>query len=124
MDSPLPFILQLRCICETIFDTMLSAYISVLQAHRDQSTLAGRRGSVKRLSFDGLDQALKSSMDALEAFRKAEAQRKDGDVVCADKSVQEGLHLLYERYVLANLHLPSVMITLSQYWSRADCVQV
>jgi hypothetical protein len=32
-DSPLPFILQLCCVCETVFDVMLSAYIHALNAY-------------------------------------------------------------------------------------------
>lgn len=79
---------------------MLSAYISALNAYHDRSALTGKREGVKRPSFDGWDQALKSAEDALATFRKAEAQRKDGDVDSADMSVQEGLSLLHERYYL------------------------
>jgi len=79
---------------------LLSAYISALSAYRDQSTSTGKREGVKRLrpSFDNWDQAIKFAEDALETFRKAETQRKDGDVDSADTSVLEGLHLLHERY--------------------------
>ena len=55
---------------------------------------------MKRPSFDGWDQALKLAEDALETFRKAETQRKDGNVDSADASVLEGLRLLHERYYL------------------------
>lgn len=92
-DTTLPFVLQLRGICETIFDTMLSAYISALYACRDRSALARKQ---KRPSLDGWDQALKSAEDALATFRKAETQRKDGNVDSADMSVSEGLRLLHE----------------------------
>lgn len=95
-DTPLPFILQLRCVCETIFDTMLSAYIFALRAYRDRSGSTDKREGVKRPSFDGWDQALKFAEDALETFRNAETQRKDGDVDSADASVLEGLRLLHE----------------------------
>jgi len=50
-ESPLPFILQLRSICETIFDTMLNAYISALSAYRDRSP-QGSAGKLKKPDFN------------------------------------------------------------------------
>ena len=55
---------------------------------------------MKRPSLDGWGQALKSAEDALATFRKAETQRKDGNVDSADMSVLDGLRLLHERYYL------------------------
>jgi hypothetical protein len=101
-DTALPFILQLRCICETIFDIMLSAYVSALNAYHDRSASTGKH--MKGPSLDGWDQALESAKDALATFRKAGTQRKDGSVDSADLSVLEGLRLLHERY---RLHQPS-----------------
>lgn len=103
-ESSLPFILQLRCICETIFDAMLSAYISALTAYRERSVSTGEREGVKRPSLDGWDRALMLAEDALETFRKAETQRKNGRVEFADMSVMEGLRLLHERYDLQIFH--------------------
>jgi len=95
METPLPFILQLRCICETIFDIMLNAYISALIAYHNRSTSMRKREGVKRPSLDGWDRALKFAKDALATFRQAENQRKDGNVDSADLSVVEGLRLLH-----------------------------
>jgi len=75
---------------------MLIAYTSALNAYHDRSALAGKREGVKKPSFDGWDQALKFAEDALATFRKAETQRKDGNVDSADMSVLEGLRLLHE----------------------------
>jgi len=94
--NPLPFILQLRCVCEMIFDTMLNAYISALSAYRHRSASTGERKGLKRPSTDGLDQALKFAEDALKKFRTADSQRKDGNIDSADTSVLEGFHLLHE----------------------------
>jgi hypothetical protein len=57
MDSSLPFILQLRCVCETIFDVMLSAYIAGLKAYHDQSNDRGKQQVLQRPSFDAWDRA-------------------------------------------------------------------
>lgn len=108
-ETHLPFILRLRCICETVFDIMLNAYISALQAYHDRSALAGKRKGVQRPSFDGWDQALKLAHDALATFRKAETQRAKGDIKSADVSVQEGLRLLDERYFCITFCLPSAI---------------
>jgi len=46
-ETPLPFILQLRCVCETIFDVMLQAYISDLKAYHERSASASKREEAK-----------------------------------------------------------------------------
>jgi hypothetical protein len=83
-----------------IFDIMLNAYIFALSAYSDRSASTGNLEGVKRPSFDGWDRALMFAEDALETFRKAETQRKDGNVDSADTSVLEGLRLLHERCYL------------------------
>jgi len=95
-ETPLPFIIQLRRICETVFDTMLNAYIFALRAYRNRSESTGLQEWVKRPSLDGWDSALRFAEDALATFRNAESQRKDGDVESADASVVEGLELLHK----------------------------
>lgn len=97
-ETSLPFILQLRCVCETIFDIMLTGYTSGLNAYHERSALTGKREGMKRPSLDGWDRALKSAEDALKTFREAESQRKDGVIDSADANVLKGMRLLRERY--------------------------
>jgi hypothetical protein len=52
-ETSLPFILHLRCVCETIFDVMLTGYTSGLNAYGKRSVLAGKREGLKRPSLDG-----------------------------------------------------------------------
>jgi hypothetical protein len=98
MMTALPFILQLRCACETIFDVMLSAYIAGLNAHYVRSKEMGRKEGSKRPSLDGWDTALQSAGCALAAFREAEVQREHGDLDSADATVDQGLLALHKRY--------------------------
>jgi hypothetical protein len=98
METSLPFILQLRCVCETIFDVMLSAYIAGLQAYYNRSEGKGKKLGSKRPRFDGWDRALQSATRALAAFRKAEGQRQAKDIDSADAIVEEALLALHERY--------------------------
>lgn len=99
-ETSLPFILHLRRVCETIFDTMLCAYLSSLQAYHERSKRRGEKQGSKRPSFDGWDVALKSAEDALATFRQAESQRQNGDLDSADTTVQEALRALQKRYCL------------------------
>jgi hypothetical protein len=98
METSLPFILQLRCVCETIFDVMLSAYIAGLRAYYKRSKYKGKEQSSKRPSFDGWDKALKSAEVAQTKFREAEGQRKAGDTTSSDGTVQVALDALQDRY--------------------------
>ncbi|KAM6489096.1 hypothetical protein JOM56_015508 [Amanita muscaria] len=96
MATTLPFILQLRCACETIFDIMLSAYIAGLKAYYIQSEENGRKQGSKIPSLDGWDRALQSADRALAGFREAAVQRKDGDLDSADATVDQALLALQE----------------------------
>ncbi|KAF9030342.1 hypothetical protein BDZ89DRAFT_949763 [Hymenopellis radicata] len=96
METTLPFILQLRCACETVFDIMLSAYIEGLKAYHVHSEEWGRKHGSKRPSLDGWDRALQSADRALAAFREAEVQRKDGDLDAADATTDQALLALQE----------------------------
>jgi len=94
MDTYLPFILQLRCVCETIFDVMLSAYIAGLKAYHNRSNDMGKREGSKRPSFDAWDRALQSAELAQTNFREAESQREGGDIASADVTVNGALAAL------------------------------
>jgi hypothetical protein len=95
-ETSLPFILQLRPACETVFDTMLCAYISGLRAYHTSNVDGESQGP----NFDEWDQALNSAEKALKIFREAESLRRNGDPGYADTSVQEALCALQERYYL------------------------
>jgi hypothetical protein len=98
METSLPFIIQLRSICETIFDVMLSAYITGLKAYCDRSEKRGREKGSKRPSLDQWNLALQTAERALTTFRDAEGQRKQGDPDAANSTVAEAVATLQERY--------------------------
>jgi len=98
METSLPFILQLRCVCETIFDVMLSAYIAGLKAYYNKSKNKREKQGSKRPSLDGWDKALQSADRAQEIFREAEDQRKDGHIDSADVTISKALVALQTRY--------------------------
>jgi hypothetical protein len=77
---------------------MLSAYIAGLQAYYNRSEDKGTQQGSKRPSLDGWEQAFQSAKCALAAFRKAEGQRKAGDIDSADATVEEALLALHVRY--------------------------
>ena len=83
MESSLPYILQLRCICEVIFDTMLCTYIAGLKACYNRSLEMEKKGW-KSMALDGWDQVLQSAECALAAFREAEGQCRDGVMTSND----------------------------------------
>ena len=120
-ENSLPFIIQLRCLCEMIFDTMLNGYISALNAYCDRSASKGDREGLKRPSLDGWEQALKLAEDALKTFRKADSQRKDGNIDSADTSVVDGFNLLRKRYYL---HLSISIISNSYSFSVRELYQL
>ncbi|KIL56849.1 hypothetical protein M378DRAFT_88746, partial [Amanita muscaria Koide BX008] len=125
MPTALPFILQLRCACETIFDIMLSAYIAGLKAYYIQSEENGRKQGSKIPSLDGWDRALQSADRALAGFREAAVQRKDGDLDSADATVDQALLALQERYKFySHLQSDQSFLTPSQYRSSADFLQI
>ncbi|KAF8313497.1 uncharacterized protein EI90DRAFT_2949824 [Cantharellus anzutake] len=94
METPLPWILRFRCICETIFDVMLSAYIAGLKAYNNRSLGKGKKWGLTDL--DEWDKPLQSAEDALVAFRKAEDLREGGDLDGADTTVDKALLALQE----------------------------
>jgi len=110
--TPLPFILDLRLACETVFDTMLCAYISGLTAYHGRSKVRGEKQGSKRPSFDKWDEALKSAQDALMICRTAESQRRNGDLDSADASVQEGICALQKSTgAVPTLYVSSLIMT-------------
>ncbi|KAF8219159.1 hypothetical protein L208DRAFT_1018685, partial [Tricholoma matsutake] len=101
MKTSLPFILQLPCAHEVIFDVMLSAYITGLKVYYSRSQEQGKKQGSKRPSLDGWNWALQSAEHALAAFREAEGQRKGEiptDLDSADATVDQALLALQERY--------------------------
>ncbi|KAF8329679.1 uncharacterized protein EI90DRAFT_3061538 [Cantharellus anzutake] len=93
METPLPWILQLRCVCETIFDVMLSGYIAGLKACYNQLKHKGKEDSK---SFDEWDRALRLAERAQATFREAEVLCEDGNIVSADVIADEALLALQE----------------------------
>ncbi|KIL56852.1 hypothetical protein M378DRAFT_16720 [Amanita muscaria Koide BX008] len=131
MPTALPFILQLRCACETIFDIMLSAYIAGLKAYYQseayyvQSEAKARELGLKRPSSDGWDRALQSADRALAGFREAEVQRKDDDLDSADATVEQALLALQERYKFySHLQSDQSFLTPPQYRSSAEFLRI
>lgn len=123
METSLPFILELRRVCDTVFDVMLSAYIAGLKAYHDQSKDKGEKQGSQRPSLDGWDKALQSAELAQKKFREAEGQRRSHDFVSADATSQGAFEALQTRYYF---HCTSDLsfLTLSQYRSGADYVQI
>ena len=76
---------------------MLSAYISGLAAYHQRSTVNGQKEGSKRPSLDGWDRAMKSAEYALAMFRKADDERRGGDVHSANTTVEEALFMLKDR---------------------------
>jgi hypothetical protein len=97
MTTTLPFILQLRCACEIVFDIMLSAYIAGLKAYHVRWGQMGRKQASKS-HLDGWDLALQVAGHALATFREAEVQREHGDLDSADANVHQALFALQQRY--------------------------
>ena len=100
METSRPFIFELRRVCESIFDTMLCAYIAGLKAYFKQSEENGKKQGTKRPSLDGWGRAGKSAELALRRFRDAEDQRHEGNLDYADATVDQAFRALQERYVL------------------------
>jgi hypothetical protein len=98
METSLPFILKVHRVCETVFNVMLSAYIAGLNAYYNHSKDKGEKQGSKRPSLDGWDKALQLAELAQSKFREAEDQRKSGDVISADATVQRALEALQTRY--------------------------
>ena len=96
----------LRQVCETVFDTMLSAYLNGLNAYQTASAARGKKEGSKRPNLDKWDQALNSAGTAWRLFREADVHRGRGNCSIADAKVQEALDTLRERYSFNNLPVP------------------
>jgi hypothetical protein len=103
--TTLPFILQLRWICETIFDMTLSAYITGLNAYYDQTEERFKGPSSVRW-----DQARQSADHALVAFRETEEEREKGDIDSADATADKALLALQERFLFPFVCMPTCLI--------------
>ena len=92
-ESTLPFILTMRQISETVFDSLLRGYIASPEAYRDgPATTANRRGSL-----DKWDEALESARCALSRFRDAESKRQRSDKAGASQAVLQAQEALNHR---------------------------
>lgn len=121
LDTPLPFITQLRCICEVIFDVMQSAYIAGSKAHYKQVEDREAKQSYTRPHFDKCDQTLQSVEDTLRACRMAEARCKAGDIHDVDMTALLSLQDRYE--ICSSAHLVHCSYSVSvqgQCWRPAE----
>jgi hypothetical protein len=93
MESSLPFILQLRCVCEVVLDIIPArAYVASLKAYYNQSETKRKRDRSTRPTSDGWDQAVQLVERAQATFCKAEDQRQKDDIGSADSAVDEALY--------------------------------
>jgi hypothetical protein len=100
-ESTASFIRDVRLICETIFDIMLSGYISTLTAFRNQSEDKCRKESKPRrgtLPWELWDEAIKCANDALEKCREGEVYRRADTIDRADALTTEAIEALKHRY--------------------------
>ena len=110
-ESSLPFILQLRPLCEIIFDMLLVAYIAGLTAYYDQC---------KETEGENRTRSLRPAEQALAVFREAEAQREAGELDLADGTVDRGLLALQERCDKFSASYQSFLTLPPQYRSSAE----
>ena len=94
----LPFMRDLRVVCETTFHVMLLAYISSLKAFRGRSEMRSKKAGQPRKSLDKWEAAVMSANQALEKCRDAEAKREAGDYRDANAIATEGMEALKTRY--------------------------
>ena len=92
--SPGSLIDALRPICEFVFDLMVMAYISSLNAwHMAEG----------KPSLENWDRAISSAHKAQENFRDAETKRQMQHIDEADALVQQAMESLQDRYDSSNL---------------------
>lgn len=96
-ESTLPFIRSIRRISETVFDLLLCAYISSIEAFRDRSVNKGKDAGTWRQSSDKWEDAVVSARQALEQFRNAEKKRQEKDRVGANQAVSDAQASLERR---------------------------
>jgi hypothetical protein len=105
-ETPRPFILTLRPICEIIFDLLLRGYISSLNAYRSRSSRKSEKERKPRKSLDKWEEAVKFAEEALKNFQEADAKRHAGLIDESNKITQEALKSLNLRYCFsASAHI-------------------
>ncbi|KAF8223297.1 hypothetical protein L208DRAFT_548631 [Tricholoma matsutake] len=121
MKTSLPFVLQLRCACEIIFDVMLSAYIAGLTAYYDRSEDKGKKQGSKRPSLDGCFNRLNVRWQHLGRLR---ISARAGILILRIRSLMK--HFLHYRRGInsTRLHVCQTFLTLSQYRGSADCIHI
>ena len=97
-DNALPFMRDLRTICETTFYVMLLAYISSLKAFWGRSEMKSKKAGQPIQSLDKWEAAIESANETLEKCGDAEAKRGAGDYQNAKAIALEGMEALKTRY--------------------------
>jgi hypothetical protein len=95
--NPKLFLKELRIISETLFDIMLQAYTSSLEAFRDRSVERSKKTNVPRKSPTKWEDALQSVCSASDKCRKADESRINGRIKDANSIAQEGFQDLASR---------------------------
>jgi hypothetical protein len=85
---------DLRAVCETVFDLMLVAYVSSLEASRNRSANRGVKEGKPGKSLEKWEEAIKSGNEALTMCRDAEMKRQANDIKAANVTVKEGVEAL------------------------------
>ena len=96
--TPRPFLDALRPICEIIFDLMLRAYSSSLEAYHNRSAKNSAKEGKPRPSLDKWERAIGSARQALEMFRDAETKRQVQLINEANAIVQKAMESLKYRH--------------------------
>jgi len=114
-ESSLPFILQLRPICEIIFDMLLTGYIAGLTAYYNKC---------EENEDENKARSLRPAEQALAVFREAEAHREAGEFDLADATADRALLALQERYDEFSASYQSFLTLPPQFRSSADFLQI
>ena len=99
LDSSLPFIQQLRPICEMIFGLLPTSYISSLDTYHRHSVAQANKEGKPRASPGQWQIPLILAHKAKEKFQEGEKKREAGLINEANKLVQEAMDLLNARLV-------------------------
>ena len=96
LTGPTRFIVELRQICEVIFDLLMSSFVSSLTAFQQRSERKGTKDKARK-SLTKWEEALKHAKDASEKFRNAEGLRKGQLIDDANAAAAEAMKALKQR---------------------------
>ena len=91
-------ILDLRPICETIFNFFLVTYVATLKVIRDSCARRGPRETFGTQSLPHWDEAINLAEEALSKSQDAEAQHQDNSIAAADATAEAACKALTLRY--------------------------